>query len=167
MDKVQLKNGVAVITGAASGIGEAMAVLAASMIGPMQVVGRVITLATERYVNIFGVAIGCYAGMAMGSTALLMAGVAPWLVAVFVLLHGAGYGTASILRPVLTAELLGRRGFGATAGKLALPFMLGFAAGPTIAALVWEVGGYDMVIGLALAAVCTGLTAVFTARRIA
>ncbi|MDH3668482.1 MAG: MFS transporter [Paracoccaceae bacterium] len=149
------------------GIGEAAAVLAASMIGPMQVVGRAVTMATEKYVNIFGVAIGCYTGMALGSTALLMAGVAPWLVVVFVLLHGAGYGTASILRPVLTAELLGRRGFGATAGKLALPFMCGFAAGPTIAALVWEAAGYDGVLMLALGVICIGLGAVFMAARTA
>jgi hypothetical protein len=110
---------------------------------------------------------GCYAGMGLGGTALLLAGVAPWLVAVFVVLHGAGYGTASILRPVLTAELLGRRRFGATAGKLALPFMCGFASGPTIAALVWEIGGYDMVIGLAVATVFAGLCAVFLAARVA
>ena len=78
------------------GISEAVAVLAASMIGPMQVAGRIVTMATEKYVNIFGVAIGCYGGMALGSIALLLAGAAPWLVTVFVVLHGAGYGTASI-----------------------------------------------------------------------
>jgi len=149
------------------GIGETAAVLAASMIGPMQVLGRIITLATEKRVGVFGIAMGCYAGMGLGGTALLLAGVAPWLVAVFVVLHGAGYGTASILRPVLTAELLGRRRFGATAGKLALPFMCGFASGPTIAALVWEIGGYDMVIGLAVATVFAGLCAVFLAVRVA
>ena len=148
------------------GIGEAAAVLAASMIGPMQVLGRVVTMATEKRVNIFGVAIGCYAGMAIGVAALLMAGAAPWLVAVFVMMHGAGYGTASIMRPVLTADLLGRHRFGVTAGKLAIPFMLGFAVGPTIAALVWEVGGYDMVIVLALLSVLAGLGAVFAAARV-
>lgn len=149
------------------GIGEAAAVLAASMVGPMQVVGRIMTLATEKRVGVFGVAVGCYLGMALGGTALLLAGVAPWLVAVFVVLHGAGYGTASILRPVLTAQMLGRRRFGATAGKLALPFMCGFATGPTVAALVWEVGGYDLVIGLAVATVATGFGAVMLAAQAA
>jgi MFS family permease len=147
------------------GIGETAAVLAASMIGPMQVVGRIITLATEKHVNIFGIAMGCYIGMGLGITALLLAGVAPWLVVVFVVLHGAGYGTASILRPVLTAELLGRQRFGATAGKLALPFLLGFATGPTVAALVWEAGGYDMVIALALGSILAGFGSVFLAVR--
>jgi MFS family permease len=148
------------------GIGEAAAVLAASMIGPMQVLGRVVMLATERRTSTFGVALACYLGMGLGCAALLVAGLSPWLVVVFVVLHGAGYGTASIVRPVLTAEVLGRRRFGAIAGMLAIPFMGGFAIGPTVAALVWEAGGYDMVVGMAVAAVLAGLGAVFLAARV-
>jgi len=147
------------------GIAEATAVFAASMIGPMQVLGRIVMLTTEKRTSTFGVALACYLGMGLGCTALLFAGLSPWLVAVFVMLHGAGYGTASIVRPVLTAEVLGRRRFGAIAGMLAIPFMGGFAVGPTVAALVWEAGGYDMVVGLAVAAVLAGLTAVFAAAR--
>jgi MFS family permease len=122
-------------------------------------------LTTEKRVNTFGVALFCYLGMGMGCTALLFAGLAPWLVAAFVLLHGAGYGTASIVRPVLTAEVLGRRRFGAIAGMLAIPFMGGFAIGPTTAALLWEAGGYDLVVGLAVAMVIAGLGAVIAAAR--
>jgi MFS family permease len=147
------------------GIGGAMAVLAASMIGPMQVLGRVVMVATERRVNTFGVAMACYMGMGAGCAALLLAGVAPWLVAVFVMLYGAAYGTASIVRPVLTAEVLGRRRFGVTAGMLAIPYMGGFAIGPTSAALLWEVGGYDLVLGLTTGAILAGLAAVILARR--
>ena len=40
------------------------------------------------------------------------------------------------------------------------------ATSPTVAALVWEVGGYDTVIGLAVAAVLAGLGAVFLAGRL-
>ena len=148
------------------GIGAATAVLVASMIGPMQVLGRVVMVATERRVNTFGVAMACYLGMAVGCAALLMAGVAPWLVVVFVVLHGAGYGTASIVRPVLTAEVLGRRRFGVISGMLAIPFMGGFAIGPTAAALLWEAGGYDLVVGLAVAAALAGMVAVMVAGRV-
>jgi MFS family permease len=148
------------------GIGEETAVLAASMIGPMQVLGRVVMMATEKRTSTIGVALYCYLGMGLGCTALLFAGAAPWLVAVFVMLHGAGYGTASIVRPVLTAEILGRRRFGAIAGTLAIPFMGGFAIGPTAAALVWEVGGYNLVVSLAVATVLAGLAAVFLAGRV-
>ena len=147
------------------GIAEGTAVLAAAMIGPMQVFGRIVMLTTEKRVNTFGVALFCYLGMGLGCTALLLAGVAPWLVAVFVLLHGAGYGTASIVRPVLTAEVLGRRRFGTIAGMLAIPFMGGFAIGPTAAALLWEAGGYDLVVGLAVIIVLAGLGAVMAAAR--
>jgi len=148
------------------GIGAATAVLVASMIGPMQVLGRVVMVATERRVTTFGVAMACYLGMAVGCAALLMAGVAPWLVVVFVVLHGAGYGTASIVRPVLTAEVLGRRRFGVISGMLAIPFMGGFAIGPTAAALLWEAGGYDLVVGLAVAAALAGMVAVVAAGRV-
>jgi len=148
------------------GIGEATAVLAASMIGPMQVAGRVVVVATERRVNTFGVAMFCYVGMGLGATALLFAGVAPWLVAVFVMLYGPGYGTGSIVRPTLTAEVLGRRRFGTISGMLAIPFMGGFAIGPTAAALLWEAGGYDLVLGLAASLVLAGLAAVGTAARV-
>ncbi len=148
------------------GIGAATAVLAAAMIGPMQVLGRVVMVATERRVNTFGVAMACYLGMGVGCAALLMADVAPWLVAVFVVLHGAAYGTASIVRPVLTAEVLGRRRFGVISGMLAIPFMGGFAIGPTAAALLWEAGGYDLVVGLAAGAALAGLAAVVVAGRV-
>ena len=148
------------------GIGAATAVLVASMIGPMQVLGRVVMVATERRVTTFGVAMACYLGMAVGCAALLMAGVTPWLVVVFVVLHGAGYGTASIVRPVLTVQLLGRRRFGVIAGMLAIPFMGGFAIGPTAAALLWEAGGYDLVLALAAGAAMAGLGAVVAAGRV-
>ena len=74
--------------------------------------------------------------------------------------------TSRIPEDAMTADLLGRHRFGATAGKLAIPFMFGFAVGPTIAALVWELGGYDMVIGLALLSVLLGLGAVVAAARV-
>lgn len=147
------------------GITEGLAVLAASMIGPMQVVGRIVMMTTERWMSTFGAALACYLGLGLGAAALLMAGLAPWLVAVFVLLHGAGYGTASIVRPVLTAEVLGRRRFGVIAGMLAIPFMGGFALGPTVAALVWELGGYDLVLTLAIGCAAAGLVAVVAAAR--
>ncbi len=147
------------------GVAEGTAVLAASMIGPMQVVGRIVMMSTERWMSTFGAALSCYLGLGLGATALLFAGVAPWLVAVFVVLHGAGYGTASIVRPVLTAEVLGRRRFGVIAGMLAIPFMGGFAVGPTVAALVWELGGYDLVLTVAVACAGAGLAAVLATRR--
>lgn len=145
------------------GVAEGTAVLAASMIGPMQVAGRVVLLTFERRISTFTAAAWCFLGMAGGGAALYFAGAAPWLVGLFAFLHGAGYGTASIVRPVLTAEVLGRRRFGAVAGLLAIPFMGGFALGPTAAALVWEIGSYDLVLLCAILSALAGLAAVMAA----
>jgi MFS family permease len=66
---------------------------------------------------------------------------------------------------VVVAELLGRRNFGVVSGLLAVPYMGGYALGPTIAALVWESGGYDLVLLLAILAAVLGFLALLAAWR--
>ena len=90
----------------------------------------------------------------------------PVLIVSFVVLHGAGYGVTSIVRPVTTAEFLGRKNFGLIAGLLAVPFLGAGAASPTIAALVWEQVGYDGVIWLAATASIVGLVSLLIAAMI-
>lgn len=142
-----------------------LAVLTVSMIGPMQVLGRVLMMVTAHRINTFGVAIGCYTFMILGTAALLATQLSPWMALIFVAFHGAGYGVASIVRPVITAELLGRQNFGTVFGMLAIPFMMGFAIGPTAAALIWEIAGYNtVVIGVGIVLVF-GLAAIIIARR--
>ena len=149
------------------GVTTEMAVFAASMIGPMQVTGRIVMIMAERKVSIYGIAIGCYLSIATAAGVLLGAnGMLP-LIFTFVILQGAGYGVTSIVRPVITAELLGRENFGVISGMLAVPFMLGYAAAPTVAAVIWSFGGYDMVITLAMVISGIGLIALLTARRAA
>ena len=62
----------------------------------------------------------------------------------------------SITRPVVTAELMGREGFGAISGVFALGFMGAVAAAPSLAAVIWTVGGYDLVRMAVLAGVLCG-----------
>ncbi|TGN39508.1 MFS transporter [Marinobacter confluentis] len=144
-----------------------LAVLVVSMIGPMQVVGRVFMMLTAGRVSTFGVAVACYSLMIVATAALLATRLNIWMAFVFVALHGAGYGVASIVRPVMTAELLGRQSFGTVFGMLAIPFMMGFAIGPTAAALTSELAGYETVIVGAGVILACGLVAVFAARRMA
>ena len=148
------------------GVHQEAAVLAASMIGPMQVAGRLAMMAAERYVSIFGIAIGCFLALAGAAFCLLFAGGATGLIVAFVILHGAGNGMVSIVRPVVTAELLGRQSFGIISGMIALPFMFGLAAAPTLAALVWEAGGYDLVIELSIVVPLLGLLAFIVATKL-
>lgn len=147
------------------GVAAGAAVLAASCIGPMQVVGRLAMMAVERHVAIAGIALAMLAVVLAGLVALWLAPSAPALVAVFVLLHGAGYGVYSIVRPVLTAEVLGRDGFGVVHGTMATAAIVATAAAPSLAAVIQEMGGYDVVIVAAIAAILTGLAALVAALR--
>jgi len=142
------------------GFSETTAVLAASMIGPMQVAGRLIALAFERRVSPLGITIASFVAMAIAALSLLGSSVAPALLVIFVFFQGAGYGVTSIVRPVVTAEVLGRQNFGVISGFLAIPYLGMVAAAPTIAAILWSVGGYDAVILLAIAAVVVGFLAI-------
>jgi hypothetical protein len=93
--------------------------------------------------------VACFIALGFASLSLLGAIALPLFVISFVLFQGAGYGVTSILRPVITADLLGYKNYGLIAGLLAVPFQGAAAAAPTIAALIWGVGGYDLVIWFA------------------
>ncbi len=133
------------------------------MIGPMQVAGRLAMMAAERHVSNLGIATVCYVALGIAALSLLGTSTIPALLVAFVLFQGAGYGVTSIVRPVITAEFLGRTNFGVISGLLALPFITATAVSPTIAAFVWERGGYDRVILLALAASGVGLLSLLSA----
>ncbi len=142
------------------------AVLVAAMIGPMQVTGRLAMMASEKYLSIFAVGYACFIALALASLFLLFSPNAPELLVGFVVLQGAGNGIVSIVRPVVTARLLGQANFGTISGMIGLPYMLGFALGPTAAALVWSISGYDLVLILTLSLTLTGLLAFAFARRL-
>lgn len=145
------------------GIHGETAILAASMIGPMQVAGRLAMMAAERHVSILRIAAASFVSMGIAAFALLGTSAVPVLLVAFVLFQGSGYGVTSIVRPVVTADFLGRTNFGVISGLLALPFIIATAAAPTIAAFVWERGGYDRVILLAIVAAGIGLASILLA----
>jgi predicted MFS family arabinose efflux permease len=147
------------------GVAEGIGVMVASLVGPMQVLGRVVMVSVQSRVDIHGATLGCFAGMAAGAVALLFATGSPVLAIGFVVPYGAAYGIASIVRPVVTAELLGRAGFGTISGMLAVPYMLAGAAGPSVAALLWQAGGYDLVIALGVVLLLGGFIALRFAQR--
>lgn len=149
------------------GIPLTTAVLAASMIGPMQVAGRVAMMAMEKRVSMQVICAGSFVFMIGSISSLIGAGAAPALLVLFVILQGSGYGVTSITRPVVTAEILGRGGFGAISGALALGFMGASAASATLAAAIWEVGGYDAVRLTVLGCVMVGMAAYLTAMMLA
>ena len=147
------------------GVDVGLAVLAASLVGPMQVTGRLVLMATDRFASTVAASTGCFAMMAVAGTCLFHAGAAPALLVGFVVLQGAGIGIASVMRPVVTAELLGRRNFGVVSGLVGLMHMGGYALGPSVSAMVWTWGGYDRVIVLAIVTAIAATAALLAAWR--
>ena len=139
------------------GVASETAVLAASMIGPMQVAGRIAMITLGRNLSSRLIFVACLASTASAALLLLGAGASPIFLFGFVILQGAGYGVTSIVRPIFTAEQFGRENFGTVAGLLAIAFVGGSAVAPTIAALIWTAGGYSVVIGVAFLTSITGL----------
>lgn len=144
------------------------AVLAASMIGPMQVVGRLGMMAIEAK-GFSSVAVGVlsFSFVMIAAVALYFSPALPFLVVVFVVCQGAGYGVTSIVRPAITASFLGRLDFGAISGAMAIFSVLGFALSPTVASFLWGHGGYDTVLIYAFGASSLGLTVFLCALKLA
>ena len=150
------------------GLPAATGVFIASMVGPMQVLGRLAMMAVEKRVSMLAIGYCCFLGLVLASLFLL--GATPqmvFLVAGFVVLQGAGHGVTSIARPVITAQLLGVRNFGTVSGMMALPFGLGFAAAPFLSAFVWEIGTYELVLQCTATLAALAFIALFVANRVA
>ncbi|HMA15049.1 MAG TPA: MFS transporter [Kiloniellaceae bacterium] len=139
------------------GIPEGMAVFAAAMIGPMQVAGRLAMMAVERHVSNRGITIACFLAVALATLCLITASWVPMMLVPFVILQGSGHGVTSIMKPLVIGDILGRANFGAMSGSQALILKLTIAVAPFVGALLWEIGSYDLVLVVMLAAALAGL----------
>ncbi len=149
------------------GVHKETAILAISMIGPMQVSGRLAMMTAERHVSTSAMFIVCTLAASTAALFLYGAAAVPALLVGFVLFQGAGHGVVSILRPVIIAEYLGRQDFGLVAGILAAVYLVGYAFAPTVGSFVWEIGGYDRVIEFAFAMTILAFLSLVAARVIA
>ena len=135
----------------------ATAILIASCIGPMQVFGRLLMVATERHLSTQVTNMACFVGMALGVSALTIAGANVWLIGLFVLVHGSAYGVNSIVRPVLTREILGNKNFGEISGRIGGLSILGTAIAPFTGSLIWQVAGYSAMLYISIALLLVGI----------
>jgi MFS family permease len=121
----------------ASGLSPATAILAVSLIGPMQVVGRIIEFVFARGVVATAVGLVTFAVMAVAMCLLLLIGLSPAMAFAFACAYGLSNGVMSIVRGTVPAELFGRHAYGTLMGRLAGPAFFAKAAAPvTLAALV-------------------------------
>jgi len=125
----------------ALGASHALAVLAAAVVGPAQVGGRLLLMRYEARLGTARVTALTVGGLIVAALWLFLAGLAPVLVLAFALTQGAAMGVVTILRPTLQTATLGRDGFGSVAGVLAIPPLLASAAAPTVGALILGAAG--------------------------
>ena len=147
------------------GIPPGMAVFAASMIGPMQVAGRLAMMAVERHVSNRGITVACFLAVSLATLSLVSASLVPMMLVPFVILQGSGHGVTSIMKPLVIGDILGRANFGAVSGTQAMIFKLTVAVAPFAGALLWELGSYDLVLVVMLAAALAGLALFLLAWR--
>ncbi|PTD96524.1 MFS transporter [Pseudothauera lacus] len=138
---------------AASGLNPQTAILAASLIGPMQVIGRMLEFAAGARVSPLQVGKAAFIVSFAGMLMLWLAGLSPWLAFGFAACYGMANGVMTIVRGTVPGELFGRAAYGDTMGRLARPAFLAKAAAPlAIALLVADGSGYD-TMGAVLAAI--------------
>ena len=148
----------------------AMATLAASCFGPAQVLGRLVLMLNEARIGNMMANVISLVCVVLAGVILLAAGMAPGLVFVMALVQGAGVGLLSILRPVLVADILGRRGFGAVSGAAAVAPILASAAAPSVGAVLLAWGGpalvFDACLAMAGARLAVGIWLAARPRRL-
>jgi len=134
---------------AEAGLAEGPAILAASLVGPAQVLGRLALLgAGERLATMLAVSLTLL-GLVAAPVALWFAGAGLAGALIFALVQGAAMGVMTILRPILTAEVLGQQGFGTIAGMLSIPTLAATALAPSLGALLLAQGGAALLISVA------------------
>jgi len=131
-------------------MGVIMAIIA--LIGPMQVVGRVLLVAGQRHVTTIQLGAGIYFAFPI-SMAILAMGISDvYGLILFAILYGVANGLLTILRGMAVPEFIGPEGYGVVSGALTMPTNIMRAAGPLMAAFAWShSGNYTAVLwGLAV-----------------
>ena len=79
------------------------------------------------------------------------------LISIFVVVHGSAYGVNSIIRPILTREVLGNRNFGEISGRIGGLSILGTAIAPFTGSLIWQQAGYPAMLYVSIFLLLVGL----------
>ena len=122
-----------------TGLSARDAVLIGSLIGPMQVAGRIMEFAFNRHIRALAVGTFAFALMAVALAVFTQVrGV--WIVALaFAIPYGWANGIMTIVRGTVPAELFGHRDYGALLGRLALPQFILKAVAPFALTLLFLV----------------------------
>lgn len=126
----------------------AVAVLAASSVGPAQVAGRLALMAIETRVGNNVVAWATMCGFVVAAGLLAMAGGSAWILFAYTVVQGSAIGVMTILKPVLIAEIMGPEDYGTVAGAIQIPGLVALAAAPLVGANILDALGVRGLVGM-------------------
>jgi MFS family permease len=129
------------------GISAANAAWIGAMVGPMQVLGRVLETTVGKRASTRRVGMMAISLLPLSLILLLFSGTWLPVYLVFTALYGIGNGVMTIVRGALPAELYGRTAYGAISGAMMTPVQVAIAAGPFVASLLYSAkDGYSGTI---------------------
>jgi predicted MFS family arabinose efflux permease len=145
-------------------IGVVMAIIA--LIGPMQVVGRVLLMAAQRHITAIQLGALIYLAFPI-SMAMLALGISDvYGLILFAIIYGVANGLVTILRGMAVPEFVGPEGYGVVSGALTMPTNIMRAAGPLMGSLAHTAFGNYTPVLWALAAIMLVAAAGFAAAAI-
>jgi len=145
----------------AKGLTAVHAALIGAMVGPMQVLGRIVEMLFASRISPSKVGIIAMSMLPLSLVAFFLADGPIAVFVLFAVLYGTGNGVMTIVRGTIPAELYGRANYGVVNGAMAAPVFVSKALGPLAASMAFGIlGGYGGVV-LALLAVGLLSAAVF------
>jgi MFS family permease len=141
----------------AEGFPLAAAVGLGAIVGPSQVAARTIEMLIARFHHPIWTKLASVSLVAAGLAALWIGGP---IVALALVLYGAGIGLESIARGTLPLALFGPDRYPVVMGRIAMPSLVAQAAAPSIGAALLQTGGPDGALRIFVgAAICNVLLA--------
>lgn len=137
----------------ASGLGARDAVLVSSLIGAMQVAGRVVEFTLGRRLRALTVGTLAFALLAIAMALLTQVRGTYAVALAFAAAYGWSNGVMTIVRGTVPATLFGQRRFGALLGRLAQPQFVARAVAPVAVTLLFVVDPARRLVPYALAGI--------------
>jgi hypothetical protein len=147
----------------ARGMDLTVAVGLGTMLGPSQVGARIIEMLAGRHYHPVWTMIASTVLVAIG-TLWLLAGTS--IVAIAIILYGAGNGVGSVARGTLPLALFGPERYAGLMGRLALPILMSMALSPYIGALAFKAGGATLTLAIVFGLAATNVMLVLVLRHL-
>lgn len=127
-------------------VADAIAFFAFALIGPVQLVARLLVITIGR--NASTTRLGAFTSslVPVAVLVLIFAPHTPAWLCLFAALFAVGHGITTILRGTLPIEWLGHEHFARTMGAIAFPMMVAMALAPSLTALAWTLSGSATVM---------------------